>query len=352
MKDPRYKKLAENLICYSTELKKGEKILIEVNGCNNLLARELVKKVYEVGGIPFVKVNDEKLNSTVYQNCSEEQLQIMCENQLAFMKQMDAYLGIRESRNIYESSVIPSEKQSLISKTLRPVLDERVNNTKWCVMRYPNESFAQLAGMSTDDFEDFYFNVCNLDYSKMSKAMDNLIELMEKTDKVRIVGPGTDLTFSIKGIPAIKCDGKMNIPEEYRQQTKNVFDLWYYPPTIKQQIENATKYGYWSYMAYMHANGLFEKYALNPVKYTSETYMGTELWRQFSEDRAETNTQLNPIINDFKNRALNGQISNFNQEWQQYIDQLYANGLQTMIDKYYNNPEFEFYDPGEKFTLR
>jgi aminopeptidase len=213
MKDPRYKKLAENLICYSTELKKGEKILIEVNGCNNLLARELVKKVYEVGGIPFVKVNDEKLNSTVYQNCSEEQLQIMCENQLAFMKQMDAYLGIRESRNIYESSVIPSEKQSLISKTLRPVLDERVNNTKWCVMRYPNESFAQLAGMSTDDFEDFYFNVCNLDYSKMSKAMDNLIELMEKTDKVRIVGPGTDLTFSIKGIPAIKCDGKMNIPD-------------------------------------------------------------------------------------------------------------------------------------------
>jgi aminopeptidase len=88
-----------------------------------------------------------------------------------------------------------------------------VNNTKWCVMRYPNESFAQLAGMSTDDFEDFYFNVCNLDYSKMSKAMDNLIELMEKTDKVRIVGPGTDLTFSIKGIPAIKCDGKMNIPD-------------------------------------------------------------------------------------------------------------------------------------------
>lgn len=143
-----------------------------------------------------------------------------------------------------------------------------------------------------------------------------------------------------------------DLPEEYRQQTYNVFDLWYYPSTIKQQIENATKYGYWSYMAYMHANGLFEKYALNPVKYTSETYMGTELWRQFSEDRAETNTQLNPIINDFKNRALNGQISNFNQEWQQYIDQLYANGLQTMIDKYYNNPEFEFYDPGEKFTLR
>jgi aminopeptidase len=47
----------------------------------------------------------------------------------------------------------------------------------------------------------------------MSKAMDPLQELMEKTDIVRIVGPGTELEFSIKGLPAIKCDGKMNIPD-------------------------------------------------------------------------------------------------------------------------------------------
>ena len=53
--------------------------------------------------------------------------------------------------------------------------------------------------MSTEAFEDFYFEVCNLDYSKMSAAMDSLVELMDKTDKVRLVGPGTDLTFSIKG---------------------------------------------------------------------------------------------------------------------------------------------------------
>ncbi|HBN83989.1 MAG TPA: aminopeptidase [Clostridiales bacterium] len=213
MKDPRYEKLADTLINYSTELKKGEKILIETSGYDNLLARELVKKTYEAGGIPFVKVNDDKLNALVYKNCSKEQLEIMCENQLAFMKQMDAYLAIRESRNIYESSIIPSEKQSLMTKILRPVLEERVNSTKWCVMRYPNEAFAQLAGVSTDEFEDFYFNVCNLDYSKMSKAMDNLTSLMDQTDKVHLKGPGTDLTFSIKGIPAIKCDGKMNIPD-------------------------------------------------------------------------------------------------------------------------------------------
>ncbi len=213
MKDKRYEKLANTLINYSTELQKGEKIFIDVYGYNNLLARELVNKAYEAGGLPFVRCNDEKLNSLVNKSCTKEQLEIMCENQLSFMKQMDAYLAIRESLNIYESGIVPGDKQLLVRKILRPVLEERVNNTKWCVMRYPNESFAQLAGMSTDLFEDFYFDVCNLDYSKMSKGMDSIVKLMEKTDKVQIKGPGTDLVFSIKDIPAIKCDGKMNIPD-------------------------------------------------------------------------------------------------------------------------------------------
>jgi aminopeptidase len=72
---------------------------------------------------------------------------------------------------------------------------------------------AQLAGMATDEFEEFYFKVCNLDYSKMSVAMDSLVKFMEKTDKVKITGKDTDLSFSIKGLPAIKCDGKLNIPD-------------------------------------------------------------------------------------------------------------------------------------------
>jgi len=140
------------------------------------------------------------------------------------------------------------------------------------------------------------------------------------------------------------------LAEEYRGQL-NVFGLWNYPSTIKRTIDNAKKNGYWSYMAYMHANGLFEKYALNPVKVTLEAYMGKDLYAEFVKDNAEANEQLNPIINDFKNRALKGEIANFNTEWTQYIDQLYANGLQKMIDKYYNNPVFVEYDPGLKFKI-
>ena len=72
---------------------------------------------------------------------------------------------------------------------------------------------AQLANMSQEAFEEFFFNVCTLDYKKMSRAMDTLVELMNRTDKVHLVGPGTDLKFSIKDIPAVKCDGLRNIPD-------------------------------------------------------------------------------------------------------------------------------------------
>lgn len=213
MKDPRYEKLAENLINYSVKLKKDEKILIEYRGNATALVKELVKKAYEAGGHPFINQHDSRIDALILKDIKEEQLVLMNESQLAFMKQMDAYISIRSSENIYEMSIAPSDKMALYLKIMKPTFDERVDNTKWCVLRYPNDSMAQLSEKPTEQFEDFYFDVCNLDYSKMSKAMDSLVEYMEKTNKVRLVGPGTDLAFSIKGIPAVKCDGEFNIPD-------------------------------------------------------------------------------------------------------------------------------------------
>ncbi|MPM89798.1 hypothetical protein SDC9_136910 [bioreactor metagenome] len=94
--------------------------------------------------------------------------------------------------------------------------------------------------MSTEAFEDFYFKVCNLDYAKMAAAMDPLIDLMQKTDKVRIIGPGTDLHFSIKDIPAVKCSGLRNIPdgEVYSAPVRNSVNghISYNTPAVYQGI--------------------------------------------------------------------------------------------------------------------
>jgi aminopeptidase len=214
MKDPRIEKLADVLVNYSTRVQTEENVLIYAIGHVSELVRAVIRKVYEAGGHPYVQLIDPMIQRELMLGFKEDQLAVMREADVSFMKQMDCYIGIRGGDNINEYADVPGDKMKLYTTLLqRPVLDVRVPETKWVILRYPNSSMAQLANMSTEAFEDFYFNVCTLDYSKMSKAMDSLVELMEKTDKVRITGPGTDLTFSIKGIPAIKCAGQNNIPD-------------------------------------------------------------------------------------------------------------------------------------------
>ena len=214
MKDPRLEKLAEVLVHYSTRVTTGDNVLIYAIGEVTDLVCEVIGKVYQAGGNPYVQLIDQRIQRELLLGINEQQLAVMREADVAFMEKMDCYIGIRGADNISELADVPGDKMQMYSKLLmRPVLDVRVPKTRWVILRYPNASMAQLANMSTAAFEDFYFKVCTLDYSKMDKAMDQLVALMEKTDKVRITGPGTDLTFSIKGIPAIKCAGNANIPD-------------------------------------------------------------------------------------------------------------------------------------------
>ncbi len=210
----RINELAELLVGYSCDLKKGEKILVDCKGNTpKPLIKAIIKEVYKKGGLPFVDIYDEQIDRELLLNCTQEQLEFKNECELRKMEGMDAYIGVRAADNTSELSDISSENLNMYSKIMLPTLEQRVNKTKWVILRYPNTSMAQLANMSTESFEDFFYNVCTIDYKKMSKAMDPLVELFNKTDKVRITAKDTDLTFSIKGIGAVKCDGRNNIPD-------------------------------------------------------------------------------------------------------------------------------------------
>jgi aminopeptidase len=215
MKDSRIELLAKNLINYSVKLQPGEKVLIENFGLQRELVTALVKEAYAAGGHPFVLLKDQQVDRALLLGAREEQFNLIANFEANVMSQMDAYIGLRSGDNINEHADVPDDKMKIHGSTIGKKVhrDIRVPKTKWVVLRYPNSSMAQLAKMSTEGFEDFYFNVCNLDYGKMDQAMDALVALMNKTDKVRITGPGTDLSFSIKDIPAIKCSGQMNIPD-------------------------------------------------------------------------------------------------------------------------------------------
>lgn len=215
MIDLRINKLAKGLVNYSVELKKGEKCLIEAFGIDSALVKALVNEVYLAGGYPFVQLRDSSVTRAIIGGASKESIELMSKYDSFIMQEMDAYIGIRGGDNCFELCDVDGAKnalyQNIYSKTVHS--DIRVNKTKWVVLRYPNPSMAQLAGMSTEAFEDYYFNVCTLDYKKMDIAMDSLKELMEKTDKVRLKAKDTDISFSIKGMPAIKCSGSRNIPD-------------------------------------------------------------------------------------------------------------------------------------------
>ncbi|MFQ3548326.1 MAG: aminopeptidase [Armatimonadota bacterium] len=215
MFDIRMKKLAEVLVNYSTQVKQGENVLIDAYDIPSEMTCLLVDTVVKAGGVPFVNVHSISVRRSLFLNATVGQMQIMGKHDLEYMKNFQAYIAVRGGFNINELSDVPDEKMRIVEEHwIKPVLDYRVNKTKWVVLRWPGSSMAQLASMSTEAFENFYFDVCNLDYSKMAKAVKPLVELMEKTDKVRIVGPlDTDIEFSIKGMPAKPCVGERNIPD-------------------------------------------------------------------------------------------------------------------------------------------
>lgn len=217
MISPEDKKLAQQLLEHSTELKSDENIMIQLVGLNGIgLIRALVEAVREIGAHPFVKIEDSETNRILLERGDstfwEHQATV---DQLPLMKQMDAFIGIRASENIYENSSVSSEANSAYSKNfLNPVhFKQRVDHTKWVVLRYPSAAFAMNAKMTTSDFYQFYYDACLLDYSKLENAMKPLEALLRETDTIKLEGVGTDIEFSVKGQNWIPCFGKRNIPD-------------------------------------------------------------------------------------------------------------------------------------------
>ena len=213
MTDLRYKKLAKLLVQYSTALKRGERVLLDLIDVPDEFSIELIRAVRAVGATPLVETRHTRITREMMLGTNQEHAALVRDIELHRMKRMDSYIAIRGSGNASEASDVPSEKMGLYSKVMRPLLDYRINKTRWCVLRWPTPSMAQAANMSTEAFENFYFDVCTMDYPRMAKAMQPLHRRMVKTDRVQLKAPGTDLTFSIKGIGAKTCQGNLNIPD-------------------------------------------------------------------------------------------------------------------------------------------
>jgi len=238
--DPRYTQLAEVLTGFSTKLKKGEKVLIDVADIPDGMTVALIRAARAAGAEVQTTIGHSRVSREMLRGGVDAQFALTNEFELARMKKMDAYIAVRGSNNIFEASDVDAARMNAYAKAMRPTMNHRVEKTKWVVLRWPTAAMAQQAKMSTEAFEDFFFRVCTMDYARMVPGMKALEEAMESTDRVHITGQGTDLKFSVKGINAVACGGEFNIPdgEVFTAPVKDSVEgvIRYNCPTIYQGV--------------------------------------------------------------------------------------------------------------------
>ncbi|WP_456272316.1 aminopeptidase [Bacillus sp. AK031] len=211
--DSRLQMLAETVVHYSLNVKQGDKVLIIALDVGEYdYIAPFIDETFKAGGQVFVDRSDYRVNRKMMLSGTKEQFQLDAKLKLDQMKEMDSVILILGENNISEYADIPSDKRNAYRQAYKPVNDEQLKK-KWVLFNIPTKGYAQLAEMSTDAYSDFLYKTCTMDYSKMSEAMDSLVKLMDETEKVRITAPDTDLSFSIKNMPSIKCDGKINLPD-------------------------------------------------------------------------------------------------------------------------------------------
>ena len=218
------KELASLIVNYSIRVEKDERVLITTQ---SLETREfvsyLIEEIYKNGGVPCLKINDPILGARLAEKNNEGRIELIKKIQENEVELIDSFINIRYATNDYENKNVSGEMSKKLSQALLPSSDVRVNQRKWVLLNYPSLLDSYKAKMTSTEFMEFALRVMTVNYKSMSELIKPLKKLMDKTDKVRIVSPGTDITFSIKGMGSIPCVGEMNIPdgELYSAPVKN-----------------------------------------------------------------------------------------------------------------------------------
>ena len=212
--EEKIRKLASTIVHYSLALKKDEKVLINYQSdVSKDLIKYLIEEIKAVGAVCYLNHIDPILNSMVSEITTKERMKLLKDYQSFENEHFDAFIQIRYAVNDYEGKNINPKIIHELGEFLKDEQDERINNKRWVLLNYPSILDAYKAKMKIDEFREFAFDVMTVDYRLMSEAILPLKELMDKTDKVRIVSPKTDLTFSIKRMKSIPCTGDKNIPD-------------------------------------------------------------------------------------------------------------------------------------------
>jgi aminopeptidase len=212
MKDVRCEKLAQVLLFHSLKVKAGENLVIRSSHNGKPLVDEVYKQAIKAGLHVFVQFTVPEHAKFFMENATEEQLSNSNKFLEAVYEQADAFVVIEAPDNVKNLSKVDPDKNMRYNKVVS-LLSRKIMEKRWVMTNYATHAFAQEAEMSIEEYEDMLFDATLVDYEKMDRDMNKILEIFDKAETVRIVGKDTDLTFSIKGRKGIKCSGSNNIPD-------------------------------------------------------------------------------------------------------------------------------------------
>ena len=291
--EEKIKKLSNTIVNYSLKIKENDRVLItSVTSKPKKLIESLIDDITKKGAIVFVEIKEPSVENKLLKNTNNKRINqiVLIENQK--VENFDAFIQIRYTTNEYENSNVDSKIIKEKSNATKDIDFIRINKRRWVLLNYPSDLDAYKAKKNTEEFEDFAFNAMNYDYINMKKDMEPLVKLMEKTDMVHIIGPNTDLTFSIKGMPIIPCCGECNIP-----------DGEVYTAPIKDSVNGMIKFNTPSVYRDNVYNDIYLKFENGKIIDAKSTNDSDKLNEIFDTDTGsryigEFSFGLNPLITD------------------------------------------------------
>ena len=208
--DPRIREHATTIVDHSIDLQTGDRVVIQLPP----EAEDLAVALYEIcgdrGAIPIWLTHSDRA-SRAYLRAGGTDYETP-DHQLACYEDTDAFIIARGGANVTETSDVPPTHTAGYRRAFKPVQEERLSK-RWCLTQFPTSGHAQLAGMSTEAYEDFVWDAVSLDWAAQREFQAQLAERLEATEEVRIVaGDETDLSLSVAGNHALNDYGEKNLP--------------------------------------------------------------------------------------------------------------------------------------------
>jgi aminopeptidase len=225
MRDPRVTNLARILVEHSARVKQGDVCTIEGSSAAEPLLQAVYEEVLKAGGNPIVQMALDGQQSAFFKHATDEQLEWVSPTSEWVVENADVRIAVMATQNTRALSQVAPERQTKVQAARQHLMKKMMERSaageyRWALTLFPTNAYAAEAGMSLEDYEDFYYGACLATeddpiaaWARQSEETVRLKDWIEGRSEVHIVGEGTDLTLGIEGRKFIAADGRHNMPD-------------------------------------------------------------------------------------------------------------------------------------------